>query len=83
LFDRGEHAEAKRILTDALDRYHDAAALYYNLACAEAQLGETAALEHLRHALRERASFAGDAREDDDLAPLRDDPRFAELTAGA
>ena len=83
LFDRGEHAEAKRMLMDALDRYEDRAALYYNLACAEAQLGETGeAFEHLRAALEERPSFAGDAREDDDLAPLRDDPRFAEITAG-
>ena len=83
LFDRGEHAEARRVLTEALDRYDDRAALHYNLACAEAQLGETdAAFEHLRAALEERPSFAGDAREDDDLAPLRDDPRFAEITRG-
>jgi tetratricopeptide (TPR) repeat protein len=83
LLDRGEHAEAKRVLTAALERYEDRAALFYNLACAEAQLGETdAALEHLRTALSERADWVDSAREDADLAPIRDDPRFAETLGG-
>jgi len=84
LLDRGENEEAKRVLTEALARgeYEDSAGLLYNLACAEALLGETYdALEHLRAALAERPAFATDARGDDDLAALRDDPRFAELTA--
>jgi hypothetical protein len=43
----------------------------YNLACAEAQLGENdAALEHLRAALVERPGFAEDIRTDSDLEPL-------------
>jgi tetratricopeptide (TPR) repeat protein len=82
LLDSGKHAEAKQVLIDALDRYEDRGSLYYNLACAEAQLGETdAALEHLRAALRERPSLAEDARQDADLEPLRGDPRFAEIVA--
>ena len=82
LLDRGEHAEAKRVLTDALERYDDRGGLFYNLACAEAQLGETdAALEHLRAALRERPSLADDAREDTDLERIREDARFAEILA--
>jgi tetratricopeptide (TPR) repeat protein len=84
LFDRGEFAEAKRVLTEALDRYEDRSALFYNLACAEAQLGETdAALEHLRLAINERPSFAEAAREDTDFAPIRDDPRFAEAVTAS
>ena len=82
LFDRGEHARAKQMLTEALalDLYDDRGALLYNLACAEAQLGEAdAALEHLRDAFRERPSLADTARSDPDLVPLRDDPRFAAL----
>jgi tetratricopeptide (TPR) repeat protein len=80
LLDSGRHAEAKQLLTDALERYDDHSILLYNLACAEAQLGETdAALEHLRAALREHPSLAEGAREDDDLRPIRDDPRFAEI----
>jgi tetratricopeptide (TPR) repeat protein len=82
LLDDGKHAEVKRLLGDALDRYDDRGGLFYNLACAEAQLGEIdAALEHLRAAVRERPSLAGDAGGDADLAPLRDDPRFAEIVA--
>jgi tetratricopeptide (TPR) repeat protein len=80
LLDSGRHAEAKQLLTDALERYDDRAALFYNLACAEAQLGESdAALEHLRAALFESPSLAEYAREDAELEPIRDDPRFGEI----
>jgi tetratricopeptide (TPR) repeat protein len=82
LLDAGKHAEAKRLLTDILDRYDDRGGLLYNLACAEAQLGETdAALEHLAAALNERPSWADDARRDPDLEPIRGDSRFAEIVA--
>jgi tetratricopeptide (TPR) repeat protein len=82
LLDSGEHAEAKRVLTEALERYDDRGTLFFNLACAEAQLGETeAALEHLAAALRESPSLADDAREDAELEPIRADPRFAELVS--
>jgi tetratricopeptide (TPR) repeat protein len=83
LFESGRHAEAKELLIDALERYDDRGTLYYNLACAEAQLGESeAALEHLRAGLRERPSLADYAAEDTDLDPIRDDRRFAEIIAG-
>lgn len=84
LLDNGEYLEAKHVLTEALTlgAYEDSASLLYNLACAEALLGEIdSAMGHLGDALRERPSFAEDARTDDDLAALRDDPRFAEITA--
>jgi tetratricopeptide (TPR) repeat protein len=84
LFDNGRHAEAKRVLTEALDRYDDRGGLFYNLACAEAQLGETdAALEHLRAAIGERPALADGAPGDADLEPLRGDPRFAEIVASS
>ena len=80
LLDSGKNAEAKQLLLEALERYDDHSVLLYNLACAEAQLGEAdAALEHLRAALRERPSLAEGAREDEDLRPIRHDPRFAEI----
>jgi tetratricopeptide (TPR) repeat protein len=80
LLDGGQPAEAKRLLIDALDLYEERGVILYNLACAEAQLGETdPALEHLRDALRERPSLADDALRDADLEPLRGDPRFAEI----
>jgi tetratricopeptide (TPR) repeat protein len=77
LFDRGDFAAAKAQLVEALDERPDAGGLLYNLACAEAQLGETdAALEHLRRAIETSAEFADYAKSDEDLAPLRADPRF-------
>jgi tetratricopeptide (TPR) repeat protein len=77
LFAAGEFAEAKRRLEDALERYPDGAGLIYNLACAEARLGEQdAALEHLARAVELSDQFAEYARGDDDLASLRDDSRF-------
>ncbi len=84
LFEQGAYVEAKLLLIGALDRYEERGTLLYNLACAEAQLGEAeAALEHLRDAVLERPSLAGNARDDRDLAPLRDDPRFAALVPPA
>ena len=80
LLDQGKHAEAKRLLTEVLDHYDDRSELLYNLACAEAQLGELdAALEHLRAAVTERPSFTEYAMQDGELAPLRSDPRFSAL----
>jgi len=77
LFESGRHEEAKRVLIDALDRYDDRGTILYNLACAEAQLGEAdAALDHLAAAVQERPDLAKGARDDDDLAPIRDDSRF-------
>jgi tetratricopeptide (TPR) repeat protein len=83
LLDAGRHAEAREQLLDALERYEDRETVLYNLACAEAQLGQAdAAFRHLREAFRLRPAFAEHAGDDPDLEPLRDDPRFAELTAG-
>jgi tetratricopeptide (TPR) repeat protein len=80
LFDAGKYEEARRLLVDALGRYEDKAGTLYNLACAEALLGEKdEALEHLRAALEQRPAFAENARDDPDLQAIRDDPRFAEL----
>ncbi len=82
MFERGEIEEAKQMVSDALERFEDREALTYNLACAEARLGETdAAIEHLRAALALRPSFTELAREDTDLDALRDDPRFVELVS--
>ena len=55
----------------------------YNLACAEAKLGETdAALDHLLRATELEERFAEYAQDDEDLASLRDDPRFPSAPRG-
>jgi quercetin dioxygenase-like cupin family protein len=82
LFGRGEIREAKELVTGALDRFEDRSALLYNLACAEARLGEVeAAFTHLQAAVDDRETLAALARDDSDFEALRDDPRFAALTA--
>jgi tetratricopeptide (TPR) repeat protein len=81
LFGRGEYAEAKRRLEDAVREYPAEAGPVYNLACAEARLGEhDAALEHLHRAIEIEARFAEYAREDEDFESIRDDPRFPQPT---
>jgi tetratricopeptide (TPR) repeat protein len=83
LFDRGEFAEVKRRLEPVVEANPQAAGPLYNLACAEALLGETdAALEHLVRAAELHPPFVEAAREDEDLASLRDDPRFAQIADG-
>lgn len=80
MFDEGRYEEAKRLLLDALGQYEDQGTLLYNLACAEAQLGNPdAALDYLRAGLEERPDLRDSAAGDEDLAALREDPRFAAL----
>jgi tetratricopeptide (TPR) repeat protein len=84
LFDQGQHEKAKQVLTEALGRYEENAGVLYNLACAEALLGEKdEAIGHLREALEGHPTFAESAREDPDFEPIRSDPRFAELVGSA
>ena len=85
LFANGEIEQAKQMVSDAIPVFeNDSDALYYNLACAEARLGETEeAFEHLQHALSSRPSLRDLAREDGDIDALRADPRFDELVGAA
>lgn len=82
MFDEGRFEEAKQLLLEALGQYEDQGTLLYNLACAEAQLGNPdAALDYLSGALDERPDLRESAGGDEDLATLREDPRFAALIA--
>jgi tetratricopeptide (TPR) repeat protein len=78
LFESGRHEEAKHLLSDALGgEYSDSGHLLYNLACAEARLGEIdAALDHLAAAVEHEPALIEHVGTDEDLAPLRGDPRF-------
>jgi mannose-6-phosphate isomerase-like protein (cupin superfamily) len=84
MFGEGKIEEAREILRGAVDQYEDGESIEYNLACCEARLGDVElAFEHLGRSLAGRPDLIELARGDDDLAALRDDPRFAELVGAA
>jgi hypothetical protein len=73
----GEYEAAKAIIRDGLEEKPGHPALLYHLACAESLAGERdAALEHLNAAVAVADRFRAFAREDEDFAAIRDDPRF-------
>lgn len=77
LFGQGRYDEAKRILLEALEQRPGSPQVLYNLACAEAALGESdAALEHLDAAVEADEVFREHAQTDPDLESIRADPRF-------
>jgi tetratricopeptide (TPR) repeat protein len=77
LFGEGRFAEAKERLEAVAAEFPDAGGPLYNLACAEAQLGEhDAALEHLARAVELEPRFVALAQEDADFASIREDARF-------
>ncbi|HET9123831.1 MAG TPA: tetratricopeptide repeat protein [Solirubrobacteraceae bacterium] len=56
--------------------------LYYNLACSEVALGRVDdALADLRRAVEMAPPLGEFARADEDLAAIREEPGFAEITA--
>ena len=82
----------KRVAEDLLEQYERAFELgippgpatrgvaYYNLACAYARTGQKdKALESLSRAVDEGFSDRAGMERDEDLAPLRPDPRFQQL----
>jgi hypothetical protein len=72
----GDWDAARTILEDAL-READLPAIHYHLACVEARAGNRErALEELLVAVERRPRLLAPAQTDEDLASLRDDPRF-------
>ena len=78
LFGEGRYEEAKQLLLDALEQHVGDGGLLYNLACAEARLGETdAALEHLAGGGRRSGPIWASRRARTRTSSrFRDDPRF-------
>ena len=73
----GEFEEAKQIIHEGFEAKPGHPALLYHLACVEALAGEReAALEHVNEAVAKADRFRIYAQADDDLASIRDDPRF-------
>jgi mannose-6-phosphate isomerase-like protein (cupin superfamily) len=63
-----------------LDHVPDNAGLHYNYACFATLAGETGdeTFDHLKRSVELFPRFREQARTDDDLADVRDDPRFEE-----
>jgi tetratricopeptide (TPR) repeat protein len=74
---RGDEEAARRAIADALADHGDNPRSLYNVACAEALLGDRdAALEHLAAAAADAPEAREWAQRDEDLESLRGDPRF-------
>jgi hypothetical protein len=72
----GDYDTARRILEDGL-KENDAPAVHYQLACVEALAGNRErALDEIAIAVEGGERFREWARTDEDLAAIRDDPRF-------
>jgi mannose-6-phosphate isomerase-like protein (cupin superfamily) len=71
----GDHQRAYEIAAEGLEHYPEHGTLHYALACEQALLGNRErALEHLRTAFANDPRTRDWAREDSDLASVRDDP---------
>ena len=68
---------ARTILDEAVAERPDTPAIRYHLACVEARAGNAdRALELLRGACEERPDYVDAAAKEEDLASIKDDPRF-------
>lgn len=77
LYREGRHDEAREILRGIAERNPSAWGVLYNLACLESLTGQPdEALEHLRPAIENDERLRELAKTDEDLDPIRADPRF-------
>jgi tetratricopeptide (TPR) repeat protein len=84
LFATGEYDRAREILLAGLELQPRAGGILYNLACAEARVGNAdEALAYLERAVEIVPRFGALARDDEDLASLREDERFSAVTGQA
>ena len=85
LLNQGDEQAARREFEAGLEAYPDAWQGYYNLACAEARLGNSdEALANLKRAAEiDQAVVTKYAPDDEDFASLKDDPRFLAVTGQA
>jgi tetratricopeptide (TPR) repeat protein len=85
LLAQGQEEAARREFVAGIEAYPDAWQGYYNLACAEARLGNRdKALDQLRRATEIDAEVVRRyAPDDEDFQSIKDDPEFLALTGQA
>jgi tetratricopeptide (TPR) repeat protein len=82
LHEAKDYEGAMSVCEEALGEYPGNALILYNIACLHALLGQSdQALETLGTAVASWPAYKENAREDEDFASVRDDPRFQELIA--
>jgi hypothetical protein len=80
MYGAGRYAEVADALRTTVEEHPEYGMLFFNLACCESLTGErTEALEHLRRAIELSDEFRDNARTDEDLDAIRDEPGFREL----
>jgi hypothetical protein len=80
LYAEGRYAEVADRAAGLADAFPGSPGVLYNLACCESLAGRPDdALEHLARACELEPAYREFAREDSDLDPVREDPRFGEL----
>lgn len=78
-----DYARGAEIVREGLERYPDNPNVLYTLACFESLAGDSdSALDHLRQAAAREPRVANWAKDDSDLDPIREDPRFESAVAG-
>jgi hypothetical protein len=72
--------DARDVVRRGLEQVPDSAGLHYNYACFATLAGDTddEVFAHLKRSVELFPPFSQQARADEDLAALRDDPRFEE-----
>lgn len=84
LFMNGDYREAEREFADAAMSGGSLDDALYNIACCKAKRGRVEnSLEYLQAAIDAGYDDAEHMQNDDDLAAVRDEPRFAELAGHA
>lgn len=83
LYEAGRYDELADRGPALVEAYPRHGGVIYNVACCESLAGRPeAAIEHLTRAIELSPVYRGLAREDPDLAPVRDDPRVQVLLGG-
>jgi hypothetical protein len=80
MYGAGRYAEVADALRRTVEAHPEYGMLFFNLACCESLTGKrTEALEHLRRAIELSEEFRDNARTDEDLDAIREEPGFRDL----
>ena len=80
LYEAKDYEGALRVAEQVLDEYPGNGLAHFNIACMQSLLGQKEkGLKHLGAALEAAPQLTENARTDEDLGAIRDDPRFSDL----